>query len=90
MPHFQVGGYYVVLLRWSEDRFRLIQEAMSVFEIESLTSGQVSPWDPVRFSKHHGFVPSGAKSAVSDAQLHEVVDGLAALEAVVKGTATVP
>lgn len=77
---FEVGAFYVVLLRATDHGTELIAEAMSAFRVENLTPGQLSPWDPVHFGNAHRFVPAGQSAPVSDAQLYEVVDGLAALE----------
>lgn len=89
-PRLKIGAYYVVLLRTTSHGMKLVHEAASALRVENLTAGALSPWDSVHFLEGHKFVPPGQSRTVSDAQLHEVVDGLAALETDLKARGGAP
>ena len=89
-PQFETGHYYVVLLKEGDVGLQLIEQAMSVFPIENLTPGALSPWDAVQFDDGHRFIPPGASKPVTDAQLFEVLDELTVVETRVKKAGGAP
>lgn len=90
MPHFSIGDHYVVVLQAAYDRLELIADSGSVLPVETLAPGQISPWDAVRLMPGHQFIPPGAHKQVADAQLYEILDGLAILQQRVNATGDAP
>lgn len=80
MPHLEVGKFYIVLLTDRGNGLEPVRDAMSALEIQTARTGDLSPWDSVRVDGL-SFVPPGGTESVTDAQVHELIDGLASIEA---------